>query len=107
MTSLATKLALAFLMFAITTASQATDADTSSLLRCGVNFGGKTLTYDGGSQTKDKRDKRLNHVMGAVTPKSPEFTPAMATDTMSAAGQSSDTRLPPKFTLATIGCSWR
>jgi len=101
------KTALALVLIAVAIAAPARSADSASLLQCGVNLGGKTLTYNDAPAAKGKPDKRVNHVRGTVVEKPLEFTPVMATETASATKQKSDRRLPPKFTLAIIGCSWR
>jgi len=98
-------IAMAISAVAATTPARA--ADRASLLQCGVSFGGKTLTYNDEPAAKGKPDNRMNHVLGAAPKKPLEFTPDMATETTSATTQNSDRRLPPKFTLAIIGCSWR
>jgi len=101
------KAALALVLIAVAIAAPARAADRASLLQCGVNLGGKTLTYNDEPAAKGKPDNRMNHVLGAAPKKPLEFTPVMATETTSATTQNSDRRLPPKFTLAIIGCSWR
>jgi hypothetical protein len=106
------KAALALVLIAVAAAAmaatvQASTGDSNSLLQCGVNLGGKTLTYNDEPEAKRKPDNRMNHVLGAVAEKPLQFTPVMAAETASGTTHNSDRRLPPKFTLAIIGCSWR
>ncbi len=110
-----TALALALIAMAATAmaatamaaTAQASAADRVSLLQCGVNLGGRTLTYNDEPESKGKPDNRMNHVLGAASEKPLQFTPVMAAETASSTPHNSDRRLPPKFTLAIIGCSWR
>jgi hypothetical protein len=101
------KAALALVLIAVAIAAPARAAARDSLLQCGVNLGGKSLTYNDEPEAKHKPDNRRNHVRGTVVEKPLEFTPVMATENAAATTQNSDRRLPPKFTLAIIGCSWR
>jgi hypothetical protein len=101
------KAALALVLVAVAIAAPARAADRTSLLQCGVNLGGESLTYSGAADTTDKQDKRWNHVQGAVASSPAQFTPATASEAMPAASQDVDKRLPPNFTVATIGCAWR
>ncbi|MEZ5571142.1 MAG: hypothetical protein R3E64_03880 [Halioglobus sp.] len=102
------KSALACVFFAMASTANAGGADDFSLLRCGVNFGGKTLTYNADAEINTKRDARMNHILGATaSAQSSQFKPAMAAEPEPAATVKTETRLPRKFTLATIGCSWR
>lgn len=103
----AAKVALALLVYAFSTAVHAGGAENSSLLQCGVNLGGKTLTYEAAAAAQDKRDNRMNHVAGTAVAQQLQFTTTMANDAMSGTTKTSDTRLPPTFTLAIFGCSWR
>jgi hypothetical protein len=101
------KAALALVLIAVAITAPARAADRSSLLQCGVNLGGKTLTYNDEPAAKAAPDTRMNHVLGAVPVQPLAFTPVMATDNASTPSNNSDQRLPPKVTLAIIGCSWR
>jgi hypothetical protein len=99
-------LALMLMLLAMATTAQA-GGDKSSLFTCGVNFGGKQLTYQSSSETKNKKDYRLhdarmNHVMGAV-----RTEPVRLSLPRLAKPNKSEIRLPPKLTFAIIGCSWR
>jgi len=99
-------LALMLMMLAMATTAQA-GGDRSSLFTCGVNIGGKQLTYKSNSETQKERDYRtnqvrMNHVLGAV-----RTEPVQRVTPQSAKSNKSEIRLPPKFTFATIGCSWR
>ena len=99
------------LLFAAASTAHASSADSSAGLRCGVTLGGKSLAYDGGEETKKRKDQRLNAMLGTATAEPLRFAPsAAAADseaTNPAASNDSDRRLPAKLTLATIGCSWR
>jgi hypothetical protein len=100
--------ALILIMLAMATAAQASD-DSSSLFACGINFGGKQLTFASSSETEPKEKKkdwsnysRLDRVIGAV-----RTQPAQFTLPQQAATIKPEKRLPPKLTFATVGCSWR
>ncbi len=103
--------ALALVLFAAASTVYASGADSSASLRCGVILGGKSLAYDGGEETKKRKDQRLNAMLGTANTEPLRFAPsAAAADseaTSPAASNNSDRRLPAKLTLATIGCSWR
>jgi hypothetical protein len=107
-TSTMKKSALAFVTMAMASIAHAGSAGDFSLLHCGVVFGGTTLTYNTGaaSNTKSKYDTRMNHVLGAAREEPAQFTPSQAAAS-STVDNKTETRLPPKFTLATVGCSWR
>ena len=99
-------LALMLMLLAMATTAQA-GGDKSSLFTCGVNFGGKQLTYQSGSETKNKKDyrvkdARMNHVIGAV-----RTEPVQLNLRQLAKSNKSEIRLPRKLTFAIIGCSWR
>jgi hypothetical protein len=106
MTSQAAKLALTLLLVAIACNSHAA-SERPSLLQCGINIGGRTLTYQTPAETKNRQDKRMNHVQGVKREEPLHFTTAAATDATATTTQESDNRLPPKLTLAIFGCSWR
>jgi len=42
--------------------------DWSTLLRCEINLGGNFLSYRPGSEAKNKRENRLNHIAGIANP---------------------------------------
>ena len=99
------RLALTVMLLAMATTAQAGD-DRSSLFTCGVNFGGKQLTYQSNAETKNKknyrlRDTRMNHVLGAA-----RTEPTLSLHRL-ATSNKSEIRLPRKLTFAIIGCSWR
>jgi len=99
-------LVLMLMLLAMATTAQA-GGDRSSLFACGVNFGGKQLTYQSSSETKNKKDYRLhntrmNHVLGAVRTERPQLSLHQQ-----AKSNKSEIRLPRKLTFAIIGCSWR
>ena len=99
-------LVLILLLCATGTAVQAAE-DRSALFACGINFGGKQLTFAPQSESKPEKDyevknQRLLHVMGAARPETLHFIqPARAESSRK------EKRLPPKFTFAIVGCSWR
>ncbi len=109
------KLLLALLITAVAASAGAQAADQFAFLQCGVRLGGNQLTYKPAAESsskQSKRDSRLNHVAGSVKTASSGFTlsyaspaamPASVTDT----SHSVEFRLPPKVTVASIGCSWR
>jgi hypothetical protein len=103
------KSALAIVMMAMTSIANAGSAGDFSLLRCGVVFGGRTLTYntDTASKSTTKYDTQMNHVLGAVREEPAQFTPLTADEPATSGNSKSYTRLPPSFTVATVGCSWR
>jgi hypothetical protein len=78
------------------------EGDSPSRLQCGVFLGGTHLTSKASSAGKKSWDNRMNHVVGAVPPQ-----PAQLNTTLSDTRQKVEVRLPPKVTVATIGCSWR
>ena len=99
---------LAFILMIVAMANTAQAAgDKSTLFTCGVNLGGKQLSYTAGSDANRKAQyrmnrMRMNHVLGAVRTEPaqlnlPQFNNARKTEV----------RLPPKVTFATVGCSWR
>lgn len=102
--------ALALVLFAAAATAHAGGADSSSLLQCGVILGSKTLSYDAGEQTKDKKMQRLNAMPGTAAADPLRFSPSAAAEREAnqntAASNTSDKRLPRNLTLATIGCSW-
>jgi len=99
---------LVFMLMILGMATTAQAAgDKSSLFTCGVNLGGKQLSYTVGSNANSKADYRMNqvrmnHVLGAVRTKPAQLNLSQFTKV-----EKSEVRLPPKVTFATIGCSWR
>ena len=98
--------ALILILFATATAAQAED-DRSSLFACGINFGGKQLTYSVPSEPTSKKEfravnRRLQYVTGAARTETLRFIPPHTAEFAK-----KEKRLPRKFTFATIGCSWR
>jgi hypothetical protein len=94
------------MIVAMTTTAQAA-GDKSSLFTCGVNLGGKQLSYTVGSDTNSKaryrlNQVRMNHVLGAVRAEPVQLNLPQLTNT-----SKPEVRLPRKLTFATIGCSWR
>jgi hypothetical protein len=104
--------AFALVLLATTSSANADSADSSSLLRCGVMFGGKSLTYDAGAETNNKKAQHFNTLPQTSGAEPLRFAPSAAAvadgaaDAMPAASNTSDSRLPAKLTLATVGCSW-
>lgn len=100
------QLALIVILFATATAAQADDV-RSSLFACGINFGGKAMTYASTSGQTAKKDyqavnRRLQNVSGAARTETLRFIPRGTADFAK-----KEKRLPRKFTFATVGCSWR
>jgi hypothetical protein len=95
------KSALVLVIFVMATTAHAS-GDSPSRLQCGVFLGGTHLTYKAISSEKKGWDNRMNHVAGAVRPK-----PARLNTSPSDTQRKVEVRLPPKVTVATIGCSWR
>jgi len=98
-------LAITLLLCAMASGAQAA-GDRSSLFSCGVRFGSTELTYSPEAETKSQKsyralNQRLLHVAGAVT------EPRHFNLPRSADARKTEKRLPPKFTFATVGCSWR
>lgn len=77
--------------------------DRVSSLQCGINMGGKSLTYKTSSEAKNRRDNRMDHVAGAVQAETVRFATASTATTP----VKREVRLPSKITVAIIGCSWR
>ena len=95
------------LMMATMTTTAQSAGDKSSLFICGVNLGGKQLSYTVGSDENSKaqyrmNQVRMNHVLGAVRTEPVQLNLPRFTNT-----RKSEVRLPPKVTFATVGCSWR
>jgi hypothetical protein len=81
--------------------------DRSSLFACGINFGGKQLTFSVPTRTSSKKgyevqNQRLLHVAGAVRTQTVRFI-----EPSTAESSKKEKRLPRKVTFATVGCSWR
>lgn len=93
---------LALTLAIAATATTAQAGDSFSLLRCGLNLGSKTVTYETGADTKRKRDSRLNHVIGTRRTEPLRLGTSAAETT-----HKREVRLPAKITVATVGCSWR
>jgi hypothetical protein len=102
--------AFALVLFATASTAHASGADSTSLLRCGVIFGGKSLTYDAGGESKSTQDQRFNAMPRTASADPLRFAPSAAAereaDATPAATSTSDKRLPRNLTLATVGCSW-
>jgi len=101
------KSALALGILAMASIADVRSADDFSLLRCGVSFGDRTLTYNAEQETRSKFDARMNHVLDVARPEPVAYTPMQVNESANTASAKTETRLPAKFTLATIGCSWR
>lgn len=101
---------LALVLFAAASQVHASSADSSSAVRCGVIFGGKSLTYDAGAESKKTPDQRFNTTPRASSADPLRFAPSTAaereTNSTPTTTSTSDKRLPRNLTLATIGCSW-
>lgn len=78
------------------------EGDSPSRLQCGVFLGGTQLTSKTSSAGKKSWDNRMNHVAGAT-----RAEPSRLNISISDTSQKAEVRLPPKVTVATIGCSWR
>jgi hypothetical protein len=104
---------LALVLLAVAGSASASSSSDFSLLECGVMLGSRTLGYSNDTQPKKFTDSRMNHVLGAVrTPRASDFSTTLTAAATRAAAQQAtvnktEKRLPPKFTLATFGCSWR
>lgn len=104
--------ALALVLCAAASTAYAAGSDSSSFLRCGVIFGGRSLTYDSGDQDKERKVQRLNARQQTAQPEPLRLAPSAAAagsenDPLAVATTPSDSRLPRNLTLATIGCAWR
>ena len=104
---------LALVLLAMAGSASASSSSNFSLLECGVMLGSRTLSSSSNTSTSKLTDTRLNHVLGAVrTQPASDFSTTLSAAAGRAAAQQatvnkSEKRLPPKFTLATFGCSWR
>jgi len=99
-------LAITVMLCALASTAQAAN-DRSSLFACGIQFGSTRLTYSSPADTKSEKryravNQRLLHVAGAVVTEIPDYIPPRPV-----AFGATEKRLPPKFTFATLGCSWR
>lgn len=95
------KSALLLVISFMATAAQA-GGDGPASLQCGVFLGGTQLTSKTSSAGKKNWDNRMNHVAGAI-----RTEPSRLNTSISDTSQKAEVRLPPKVTVATIGCSWR
>jgi hypothetical protein len=103
---------LALVLLAMAGSASASSSSNFSLLECGVMLGSRTLSYNNDTTTKKLTDTRMNHVLGAVRTQPSDFSNTLTAASIraaatQAANNKSEQRLPPKFTLATFGCSWR
>jgi hypothetical protein len=102
-------LAITLMLCAVASVARAGD-DRSALFACGVRFGSTELTYSTRAETKSDKtyralNRRLQFVAGATrkeTTESLQITPPQPADLGML-----EKRLPPRFTFATVGCSWR
>ena len=106
------KIVLTLVISALTFAASAHGSDQTSLLQCGVKLGGKYHSYKPASEQKKSWDTRLEHIEGAAKVASlrlASFDSGKDSSDIRKTAQPNtvDTRLPPKFTFATLGCSWR
>lgn len=100
------QLVLILLLCVTGTAAHAAE-DRSSLFACGINFGGKQLTFASEPKSKNTKDhkvknQRLLHVAGAVRTETYHYIAPRTAES-----SNKEKRLPRKFTFATVGCSWR
>jgi hypothetical protein len=102
---------LALMIIAMGT-TNANAADRFAFIQCGVKLGSQYLTYKPKPEEKNRKDSRLNHVAGMIHAEPLAFTlPDRGFSSMAA--DRADTslavefRLPPKVTVASVGCSWR
>ena len=98
-------LAITVVLCAITSVARA-EGDRSSLFSCGIQFGGNQFTFSPPAETKSREayravNPRLRFVAGADRAESLHFSPSEPADF-----GATEKRLPPKFTFATVGCSW-
>ncbi|MCB1704612.1 MAG: hypothetical protein KDI17_07105 [Halioglobus sp.] len=105
------KFVFALLITVMATAANARDTQRFAFLQCGVQLGGKYLSDKPGADKPRRKESRLNRVAGALKAEPDGLTlspPGTAWPASSAAGSSSsiEFRLPPKITVASIGCSW-
>jgi hypothetical protein len=108
------KIVFALVITAMTTSTStanARDNDPFAFLQCGVKLGGKYLAYNASPDTKSFKDTRMNHVAGMIKaePRGGFMTETSAASSTADPTDPSNTlefRLPPKITLAGVGCSW-
>ena len=87
-------------------------ADQFAFIQCGVKLGSKYLTYKPNPEEKNRKETRLSHVAGSVHA-APQGLTLLEGSSSSMAADRADTslavefRLPPKVTVASVGCSWR
>lgn len=100
-------LTLLLLCLAVSAAG-ASDGD-SSLLACGINFGGNAVAFsDQSARTTHSSNQkkafvsRPDRAAGTRIAESIAYIPPKPVATFK-----TETRLPPKMTFATLGCSWR
>ena len=106
------KIVLGLVIAVLTSNAWARDSNQTPLFQCGVKLGGQQLTYQPASEQKKIRDTLFDNIAGSAKVASlrlASFDSGTASSVTDKPTQPStvDTRLPPKFTFATFGCSWR
>tara|TARA_R110002072_G_C7649036_1_gene508554 strand:+ start:291 stop:617 length:327 start_codon:yes stop_codon:yes gene_type:complete len=105
------KFAFALVITVIATAANARDTDRFAVLQCGVQLGGKYLSYKPRPDKPSRKESRLHRVAGATRVEPSGYTLSQQSTTWPANGaagssNSIEFRLPPKITVASVGCSW-
>jgi hypothetical protein len=105
-------IALALVISALTLSGNVHSREQTAVLECGVKLGDRYHTYKTPSKPKKNRDSRFNHIAGAAQAASLRLASLedgadYAEIAKSIQSNTVDTRLPRRFTFATLGCSWR
>lgn len=105
------KFVFALMITVVATAANARDSDRFAVLQCGVQLGGKYLSYKPRPDKPSRKESRLHRVAGAARVEPSGYALSRVGTTWpanSVAGSSNsiEFRLPPKITVASVGCSW-
>lgn len=99
-------------MTALTTSAHARDTDGFGFLQCGLKLGGQYPTYTADPKTTSHKNTWTSKQPGSVAGTESVVFNQSATEHSSVSthlpdpSNSFEFRLPPKVTVAGIGCSW-
>ena len=101
------KILLLTLLFTVFATTAFAGGENTSLLRCGIKFGGGNSVYE--ASIGSKQSKASGTYRGAVSGRfrSVAFSTTSATAFTAVKSKSSGRKTPPAIMLANIGCSWR
>lgn len=105
------KFVFALVITVIATAASARDTAGFAFLQCGVQLGGKYLSYKPRPDKPSRKESRLHRVAGAARVAPSGYTlsqqsAAWPANGVAGSSHSIEFRLPPKITVASVGCSW-